>query len=225
MPLTTGIILVCWSYPDRGLISEDVFNLLTITDTCTPGPYLKLCRFAVTRPTHENRTDSKNFLVRFCSEFFFIRFETLSYLEGNTKSNFGEYKRGKFVKLVQKRSFMTICINKIEFLSVQVHKRCRLLALVYSDQKRSHQNGSRVLIFKKKLCKDIFHLEMCQKNLAVLCQDFLRSDEDRWEWPGGGGVATLAVKGNGKKNHLLSFLLLWKYGVRNVNLIRDFSMF
>ena len=135
---------------------------------------------------------------------------------------------------------MTICINKIEFLSVQVtdakeriqdlddrYKRCRLLALVYSDQKRSHQNGSRVLIFKKKLCKDIFHLEMCQKNLAVLCQDFLRSDEDRWEWPvgGGGGVATLAVKGNGKKNHLLSFLLLWKYGVRNVNLIRDFSMF
>ena len=150
-------------------------------------PYLKLCRFAVTRPTHENRTDWKNFLVRFCSEFFFIRFETLSYLEGNTKSNFGEYKRGKFVKLVQKRSFMTICINKIEFLSVQVHKRCRLLALVYSDQKRSHQNGSRVLIFKKKLCKDIFHLEMCQKNLAVLCQDFLRSNEDRWEWPGGGG--------------------------------------
>ena len=78
------------------------------------------------------------------------------------------------------------------------------------------------------MCKDIFHLEMCQKNLAVLCQDFLRSDEDRWEWPGvggGGGVATLAVKGNGKKNHLLSFLLLWKYGVRNVNLIRDFSMF
>ena len=82
---------------------------------------------------------------------------------------------------------MTICINKISFLSVQVHKHCRLLALVYSDQKRSHQNGSRVLIFKKKLCKDIFHLEMCQKNLAVPRQDFLRSDEDRWEWPGGGG--------------------------------------
>ena len=37
IPWTTGIILVCWSYPDRGLISEDVFNLLTITDTWTPA--------------------------------------------------------------------------------------------------------------------------------------------------------------------------------------------
>ena len=192
---------ICW-YVVYKLVMIKMHKIKYLKETRGVGPYLKLCRFAVTRPTHENRTDSKKFLVRFCSEFFFIRFETLSYLEGNTKSNFGEYKRGKFVKLVQKRSFMTICINKIEFLSVQVHKRCRLLALVYSDQKRSHQNGSRVLIFKKKLCKDIFHLEMCQKNLAVLCQDFLRSDEDRWEWPEGGGVATLAVKGNGKKNHL-----------------------
>ena len=68
-------------------------------------PYMKLCRFAVTRPTHENRTDSKKFLVRIVQNFFFIRFETLSYLEGNTKSNFGEYKRRKFVKLVQKTIF------------------------------------------------------------------------------------------------------------------------
>ena len=37
MPWTTGIILVCWSYPEWGLISEDVFNLFTITDTCTPA--------------------------------------------------------------------------------------------------------------------------------------------------------------------------------------------
>ena len=62
----------------------------------------------------------------------------------------------------------------------------------------------------------------------MLCQDFLRSDEDMWEWPGGGGgdlVATLAVKGNGKKNHLLSFLLHGNYGVRNDNLFHDFSKF
>ena len=42
---------------------------------------------------------------------------------------------------------------------------------------------------------------------------------------GGGGLATLAVKGNGKKNHLLSFLLHWNYGVRNDNLFRGFSKF
>ena len=56
---------------------------------------------------------------------------------------------------------------------------------------------------------------------------FLRLDEDRWKWPGagGGGLATLAVKGNGKKNHLLSFLLHWNYGVGNEILIRDFSKF
>ena len=47
----------------------------TIVPPAAPTrPYLKLCRFAVTRPTHENRTDSKNFLVRFCSEIFFYPF-------------------------------------------------------------------------------------------------------------------------------------------------------